>query len=120
MTLETQNTKDQIKKMPKPRGRPLAFDQDKALDQALHLFWAHGYEGTSMAELTETLAINKPSIYAAFGNKETLFRKALAKYMDGPVAYVTAALQEATAKRVATTLLNNAVEVMTKPDSPSG
>jgi AcrR family transcriptional regulator len=120
MTLETLNTEDQTKKMPKPRGRPLAFDQDKALDQALHLFWAHGYEGTSMAELTEALGINKPSIYAAFGNKETLFRKALAKYLNGPVAYVTAALQEATAKNVATTLLNNAVEVMTNPGSPSG
>jgi len=120
MTTETLNTKDQTKKTPKPRGRPLAFDQDKALDQALHLFWAHGYEGTSMAELTEALGINKPSIYAAFGNKETLFRKALTKYLNGPVAYVTAALQEATAKKVATTLLNNAVEVMTSPGSPSG
>jgi AcrR family transcriptional regulator len=120
MTTETLNIKDQTKKTPKPRGRPLAFDQDKALDQALHLFWAHGYEGTSMAELTEALGINKPSIYAAFGNKETLFRKALTKYLNGPVAYVTAALQEATAKKVATTLLNNAVEVMTNPDSPSG
>jgi AcrR family transcriptional regulator len=73
-----------------------------------------------MAELTEALGINKPSIYAAFGNKETLFRKALTKYLNGPVAYVTAALQEATAKKVATTLLNNAVEVMTSPGSPSG
>jgi AcrR family transcriptional regulator len=73
-----------------------------------------------MAELTEALGINKPSIYAAFGNKEALFRKALAKYLKGPVAYVTAALQEATAKKVAITFLNNAVEVMTNPDSPSG
>jgi AcrR family transcriptional regulator len=120
MTTNIVNTEDQANKTPKPRGRPLAFDQDKALDQALHLFWTHGYEGTSMAELTEALGINKPSIYAAFGNKETLFRKALAKYLEGPAAYVAAALQEPTAKKVATTLLNNAVEVMTNPASPGG
>ncbi len=113
-------TKDHIKSTPKPRGRPLAFDQDIALDQALHLFWTHGYEGTSMAELTEALGINKPSIYAAFGNKETLFRKALDKYLKGPVAYVSAAMQEPTAKKVAAALLNNAVEVMTNPQNPSG
>lgn len=118
--VELVDTKDQAKKTPKPRGRPLAFDQDKALDQALRLFWAHGYEGTSMAELTEALGINKPSIYAAFGNKEALFRKALAKYLKGPVAYVTSALQEPTAKKVAMTLLTNAVEVMTNPDNPCG
>ncbi len=106
--------------MAKPRGRPAQFDQDQALDQALHLFWTHGYEGTSMAELTEALGINKPSMYAAFGNKETLFRKALAKYLNGPAAYVASAMQAATAKEVATTLLNNAVEVMTDPATPCG
>ncbi len=106
--------------MPKPRGRPAQFDQDQALDQALHLFWTHGYEGTSMAELTEALGINKPSLYAAFGNKETLFRKALAKYLSGPAAYVASAMHAATAKEVVTTLLNNAVEVMTDPATPCG
>ena len=61
-------------------GRPRAFDMDKALDQALHVFWAKGYEGTSIADLTEAMGINPPSLYAAFGNKEALFRQAMDRY----------------------------------------
>jgi AcrR family transcriptional regulator len=72
----------------RPRGRPTNFDHEEALDKALHVFWARGYEGASMAELTDALAINKPSIYAAFGNKEELFRKVLARYATGPAAFV--------------------------------
>lgn len=117
MNTETVQSTTQI---PKLRGRPLKFDQDKALEKALHLFWTQGYEGTSMAELTEALGVNKPSIYAAFGNKETLFRKALDRYLSGPADYVAAAIQAPTAKEVAITFLNNAVEVMTNVNSPRG
>lgn len=62
-------------------GRKRAFDKTKALEKAMRLFWHHGYAGTSLSDLTETLGINKPSLYAAFGNKEQLFNAALDHYV---------------------------------------
>jgi AcrR family transcriptional regulator len=104
----------------KPRGRPLAFNQDEALDKALKVFWARGYEGTSMAELTEALGINKPSIYAAFGNKEELFRKALARYITGPVAFVGEAMKEPTARQAIEKFLLLAVDFFSDKSTPNG
>jgi AcrR family transcriptional regulator len=104
----------------KPRGRPLAFNQDEALDKALKVFWARGYEGASMAELTEALGINKPSIYAAFGNKEELFRKALARYTTGPVAFVGEAMKEPTAKLAVEKLLTQAADFFSDKNTPNG
>jgi AcrR family transcriptional regulator len=63
-------------------GRPREFDYDKALDQAIRVFWQKGYEGTSMPDLTDAMGINRPSLYSAFGNKEELFRKALERYSE--------------------------------------
>src|SRR4051812_3480675 len=65
---------------PRPRGRPRAFDRARALEQALTLFWERGYEGTSIADLTAVMGITPPSLYAAFGSKEALFREALSLY----------------------------------------
>ena len=62
------------------KGRPREFCVDEALSKALGVFWAKGYEGASMADLTEAMGITKPSLYAAFGNKEALFHKALDLY----------------------------------------
>src|ERR1700679_3722681 len=89
-------------------GRPREFDIDAALEKAMRLFWAKGYEGTSVADLTETLGVSRPSLYAAFGDKEALFRAALERYAAGPACYVAAALGEPTARKVAEQLLRGA------------
>src|SRR5262249_12165259 len=88
------------------RGRPREFDADEALDRALEGVWRKGYGGASRRALTRARGINRPSLYAAFGNKESLFRKALARYLDGPAAYAREALEEPTARAVAERLLN--------------
>lgn len=115
-----QNEMNDAAKTAKPRGRPPTFCQEQALEKALHVFWRRGYEGASMAELTEALGMNKPSIYAAFGNKEQLFRKALARYQQGAVAYVREALQRPTAREVVETLLRKSAELLTNPANPRG
>src|SRR5438552_4629709 len=101
-------------------GRPRAFDIDKALDAALKVFWRKGYEGASLPDLTKAMGINRPSLYAAFGNKEELFRKALDRYAEGPAAYVREALNEPTARAVAERLLGGAVDLLTSPRNPRG
>ena len=68
-------------------GRPREFNVEKALDRALKVFWRKGYEGASLPELTKAMGINRPSMYAAFGNKEALFRQAIDRYVDGPAAH---------------------------------
>lgn len=64
------------------RGRPRGFDRDAALERAMRLFWRKTYEGTSLAELTAAMGINAPSLYAAFGSKDALFREAVAHYSE--------------------------------------
>lgn len=102
------------------KGRPREFDADEVLDRALEVFWRKGYEGASLSELTEAMGINRPSLYAAFGNKEELFRKALDRYADGPAAYTQEALKASTARRVVERLLHGAAEALTHPDYPPG
>ena len=101
-------------------GRPREFDTDAALEKAMRLFWAKGYEGTSVADLTETLGISKPSLYAAFGDKQSLFRAALERYAAGPAGYVAAALGKPTAREVAEQLLKGAADLQASPRNPCG
>ncbi len=61
-------------------GRPRTFDEDHALQRAIDVFWRLGYEGASLAELTQAMGINKPSLYAVYGGKEDLFIRALERY----------------------------------------
>lgn len=104
----------------KPRGRPRVFDKEEALEKAMMLFWTRGYDGTSMAEIIETLGINKPSLYAAFGNKEELFHKTLLKYASGPVAFVNDVTKEPTSRKVAESFLVKAADLLTNPENPKG
>ena len=101
-------------------GRPRSFDADKALDRALLVFWRKGFEGASLADLTKAMGINRPSLYAAFGDKEALFRKVLDRYADGPARYVREALQEPTARAVMERLLRGAAEISADRHSPRG
>ena len=101
-------------------GRPRSFDSDKALDAAMQLFWRKGYEGASLSDLTDVMGINRPSLYAAFGDKEALFRKALDRYAKGPAAYLREALNQPTVREVAQALLLGAADLLTDPQHPSG
>lgn len=103
-----------------PLGRPRAFNPDTALDRALLVFWRKGYEGASLADLTRAMRINRPSMYAAFGNKEALFLKALDRYTEGPVSFMRDAMAEPTARSVAERVFRAAAELMTDKRHPSG
>jgi AcrR family transcriptional regulator len=101
-------------------GRPREFDLDKALDKALEVFWRNGYEGASIAELTTAMAINPPSLYAAFGNKEELFRKALDRYAQQRTKFWTEALNAPTARAMVEHLLRESVNFLTNECNPPG
>src|SRR5215212_4418371 len=100
--------------------RPRTFDLDVATERALQLFWQKGYEGTTLPDLTAAMGINRPSLYAAFGNKQSLFKSVLHRYNTGPASYVHAALRQPTARLVAEKLLHGAVENLTDPSHPRG
>ena len=103
-----------------PKGRPREFNVDEALTAALRVFWRRGYEGASMAELTSEMGIAKPSLYAAFGNKEELFKKALDLYEREKLSYMAKALQEPTSRQMAERLLLGALEMQTSSCDPKG
>jgi AcrR family transcriptional regulator len=104
----------------KVRGRPREFDPDQALAAALRVFWTRGYEGASMAELTEAMGITKPSLYACFGNKEALFRKALDLYERDKLAYISTALAAPSVRAVVERLLNGALSTHCGGSDPHG
>jgi AcrR family transcriptional regulator len=102
------------------RGRPREFCVEHALAQALRVFWGKGYEGTSLSDLTEAMGITRPSLYAAFGNKEALFRKALQLYEREKLEYIGRALAQPTARGVAEVLLRGAVDNASSTEEPHG
>lgn len=102
------------------KGRPREFCVDQALTAALRVFWSKGYEGASLAELTEAMGITKPSLYAAFGNKEALFRKALDLYEREKLDFIGTALAAPTSREVAARLLQGALEMQTARGDPRG
>lgn len=102
------------------RGRPRAFDKAKALDTALELFWRHGYEGTSISLLAERIGINVPSLYAAFGNKESLFLRAIERYSELNGKIYHESFKKKTAREVALAILTGEVELVTQRGRPDG
>lgn len=103
-----------------PAGRPRAFDLDQALDAALQVFWEKGYEGTSLPDLTSAMGISRPSLYAAFGNKEELFRQAAARYQSGRACHLQTALLEPTSRRVVEEIWRGCIRLTTCPENPRG
>jgi AcrR family transcriptional regulator len=103
-----------------PTGRPREFNFDKALDRALKVFWRKGYEGTSLPDLTKAMGINRPSLYAAFGNKEALFRKTIDRYLEGPAGYMRIALRQPTARGVVEHVLRGSIDLLTNSRNPRG
>jgi AcrR family transcriptional regulator len=103
-----------------PRGRPRAFDCDEALDAAMRVFWKKGYDGTSMSDLEEAMGINRPSVYSAFGNKQTLFLKTMERYSRYNGSRVAECLASGSARQGMERLLRLAVEVYTDPANPGG
>lgn len=101
-------------------GRPREFDIDRALDSALEVFWRNGYDGASIAELTAAMGINPPSLYAAFGNKEGLFRKALDRYIDQRTLFWEEAFQKPTAREAVEHLLLGSADFLTEKSNPHG
>jgi AcrR family transcriptional regulator len=101
-------------------GRPRTFDEDAALEKAMKVFWEKGYEGSSLPDLTEAMGMNRPSLYAVFGNKENLFRKAVERYQASHEPLFTASLAEPTALAVVAHLLRGTADAQTESDAPHG
>jgi AcrR family transcriptional regulator len=100
-------------------GRPIGFNKGAALEAAMLLFWERGYEGTSMADLTQAMGLNPSSIYAAFGDKHALFSLAAKRYVETRTQYATEALSEPTLEKVVRALFDNTVAFLTTPGHPS-
>ncbi|WP_343730750.1 TetR/AcrR family transcriptional regulator [Duganella sp.] len=101
-------------------GRPRTFDADNALEKAMKVFWEKGYEGSSLPELTEAMGMNRPSLYAVFGNKENLFRLALERYGATHDPLFDAALEKSTAREVVEHFLRGNANAQTEEEAPHG
>ncbi len=103
------------------RGRPRAFDRARALRSAMEVFWEHGFEGASMSDLTAAMGINSPSLYAAFGSKEQLFREAVDLYRRTDGSYTARALREQpTARRSIEAMLRDNATAYSEETTPRG
>jgi AcrR family transcriptional regulator len=103
------------------RGRPRSFDREAALDRAMLLFWQHGYEATSLSQLTSAMGISPPSLYAAFGDKEALFLETVERYLARGGADAQALMGDAkTAREAMARFLGASAVRLTDPKFPSG
>jgi AcrR family transcriptional regulator len=118
--VRSEETKPQVKAV-KTRGRPRSFDRATALEQAVLAFWEHGYEATSVSDLTRVMGIGAPSLYAAFGDKQALFAEVVAEYGTRYGSFTDRALaEEPTARAAVARILREAAAEYTAPDRPHG
>jgi AcrR family transcriptional regulator len=101
-------------------GRPRGFDTDKALEEAMEVFWRRGCEGATIGELTSAMGINPPSLYAAFGNKEGLLKAALDRYTQRHTEFMHEALGAPKAREAVERILLGIAELQTDPQNPPG
>ena len=106
--------------MSRPPGRPRGFDKQEALDTALRLFWRQGFEGTSIADLSQAIGVSVPSLYLAFGNKEHLFMQAVEHYGRYSAGMYEAALAQRSAPDVVRCILEGEVDLVAGGDTPNG
>lgn len=103
------------------RGRPRSFDLEVALDRALEVFWKHGFQDASLHELTGAMGLSKPSLYAAFGDKEALYLKALERYVARLIGGHAAVLDgEADGRRAVEAFLRSLAAMLADPAQPGG
>ena len=105
---------------PPVRGRPRSFDRTEVLERAMRVFWEKGYAGASMSDLTAAMGIASPSLYAAFGSKEGLYREAIDHYVASFSGSFWGVMEAATARESVEGLLRNAARIFTDGDFPSG
>ncbi|WP_377306568.1 TetR/AcrR family transcriptional regulator [Planctobacterium marinum] len=105
----------------KQRGRPRKFDRNEILKKAMMTFWSQGYDRTSMSDLTESMGLNSPSIYAAFGSKDQLFQEVVELYLATEGQLIWSAVKaESNARSATEKMLNMSAEVFTQPHKPGG
>lgn len=115
-----EETNPQVKQV-KPRGRPRSFDRATALEKAILAFWEHGYEATSVSDLTRVMGIGAPSLYAAFGDKRALFEEVVLEYGRRYGSFGERALaEEPTARAAVERMLREAAHEYTAPGRPHG
>ena len=112
--------KDTYAIIPRKTGRPLSFDRKLALKKAMLVFWKHGYETTSLADLTAAMGVTAPSIYAAFGDKKRLFLEAVILYVGEPLQAVQIIDDAPDARTAVAALLTNSAIAYTGVDTPHG
>ena len=101
-------------------GRPRGFDEDAALEAAMQAFWEKSYEGATMADLTKAMGINRSSMYAAFGDKESLFHRVMERYREGRMSYIRQALAQPSLREVVAGLIHGTAEFLSSPGNPRG
>ena len=101
-------------------GRPRGFDEDAVLEAAMRVFWEKSYEGATMADLTEAMGINRSSMYAAFGDKESVFHRAMERYLEWRMTSVRQALSQPSLRKVLAGLIHGNADFLSRPGNPRG